>query len=180
MGPKYASEEPPGNQEIDLSHLDGDYARAERPQPSQDSVADAIPDGLYEARVESVRITRTVTTGNPMILWKLRIQGPSHAGSAVTKIRVITQKTLTFLKEDLSRAGLELSRLSELQDRLDEMVDREVTIFKKYNPERHFTDVSFVRNRPVEADVDPPRKEAARHEPLFPNLKTGTDDDLPF
>ena len=175
MGPKYATEEP-----VDLSRFDDDYAKAEPQKPSDEPFADSIPDGVYEARIENVRLSRTLTTGNPMILWKLRILGSDHAGAAITKVRVITEKTLTMLKEDLVRVGVTIERLSELQGRLDEMVDREVTVFKKHNPERRFTEVSFLRNRPVEADVDSPRKQPARNEALFPKLKTGTDDDLPF
>jgi len=175
MHPKHVLDEP-----VDLSRFDETYSRAEPHRPGQAEDPDELPDGIYEARVEDVSLRRTATTGNPMVLWKLRITGPTNAGAAVTKVRVITEKTLSFLREDLERLGLALGRLSELQSRLDDMIDQEVTIFKKRNVERRWTEVSFMRNRPAEADIDVSRKPARPEGRLFPNLKTGTDDDLPF
>ena len=175
MHPKHALDEP-----VDLSRFDEPYSQAESRRPSPDSDSDEVPDGIYEARVESAWLSRAMTTGNPMLLWKLRITGPEHSGATLTKVRVITEKTLNFLKEDLERLGVTLNRLSDLQNHLDDMLDREVTIFKKRNVERRWTDVNFMRNRPAEADIDPSRKPTRSEGRLFPNLKTGTDDDLPF
>lgn len=175
MGPKIAPDEP-----VDLSRFDEMYSQVETRGKQQSPPPDPVPDGMYEARIEQVRLGHTPNTGNPMVLWKLRILGPSHAGFAVTKIRVITEKTLPMLKEDLHRAGLDLDRLSELNLHLEDMVGQELTIVKKHNPARGFTDISFLRTRPAEADVDVVRKPPAAYEPLFPNMRTGTDDDLPF
>jgi hypothetical protein len=175
MGPKSALDQP-----VDLRQFDDQYAGVDINRKETSAAADPVPDGMYEVRIENVRLGNTPNTGNPMVLWKLRILGPSHAGYAVTKIRVITPKTLPMLKEDLHRAGLDLDRLSDLENHLDDMAGRELTILKKHNPARGFTDVSFLRNRPAEADVDPVRKPPQPFEPLFPNLRTGTDDDLPF
>lgn len=129
---------------IDLSVFDEEYSRAAAPQANQSQPYDDVPDGAYEADIEDVHVTRTATTGNPMVLWKLRIQGPQCQGRAVTKVRVITSKTLGFLKRDLERLDVHLERLSELPARTGEMLDRRVRIYKRTNPERRWTEVYFL------------------------------------
>jgi hypothetical protein len=66
-----------------------------------------------------------------MVTWKLRIQGPQALNRVLTKNRVITESTLAYLKEDLDKCGLHISRLSELRARLGEMVDRPVGLDKR-------------------------------------------------
>lgn len=154
---------------VDLSVYDDEYSRASVPQPAQSQPYDDIPDGAYEADIEDVHVTRTATTGNPMVLWKLRIQGPQCQGRAVTKVRVITSKTLGFLKRDLERLEMHLERLSELPVRAGEMVDRRVRIFKRTNPERRWTEVYFL------GLAEPEHGERGRG-----SWMAGPDDELPF
>ncbi len=155
---------------IDLSTYDDEYRKAQSPR-QQESAPDEVPDGYYDARVEGVSLSRTANTGNPMIIWRLRILGPEHKGRTMTKVRVITNKTLGFVKEDLRRLGVEVERLSDLQGRLNEMVDREIGTFKRTQLDRRWTDVYFVRDRKG------PDRESAGSEAAW---ATGTDDDLPF
>jgi len=75
---------------LDLTRFDEDYSRIAHEADGWDTV----PDGYYQVRVEDVRLTTTQTTGNPMLIWRLRIAGPAHAGSVLTKTRIITSKTL--------------------------------------------------------------------------------------
>jgi hypothetical protein len=49
----------------------------------------------------------------------------------VTKSRVITENTLGYLREDLEKCRLQVSRLSELPARLGELVDRPVGLEKR-------------------------------------------------
>jgi hypothetical protein len=49
----------------------------------------------------------------------------------VTKNRVITENTLTYLKEDLEKCGIQVSRLSELPARLAGLVDHPIGIDKR-------------------------------------------------
>lgn len=154
---------------IDLSVYDDEYSRASVPQASQAQPYDDIPDGTYEADIEDVSVARTATTGNPMVLWKLRIQGPQCQGRAVTKVRVITSKTLGFLKRDLERLDLHLDRLSDLPARTGEMVDRRVRIYKRTNPERRWTEVYFLG-----------LAEAGQGQHGPGAWTTGSDDELPF
>lgn len=156
--------------DADLSRFDDEYARASTQRAEAQTGYEEVPDGFYDASVEDVQIGQTATTGNPMIVWKLRIRGPECEGRAVTKVRVVTEKTLGFVKQDLERLGLHLDRLSDLPARAEEMIDRPVRIFKRANPERRWTDVFFVSSR--KGPESEGRQEGA--------WSTGTDDDLPF
>lgn len=155
---------------VDLREFDDDFARAESRSPSAEPGPEEIPDGIYETRIEDVTLGRTTNTGNPMIIWKLRIQGPNCQGRTLSKVRVITPKTVPFVKEDLDRLDLQLDRLSELNGRMHEMLDRTVRIFKKTNSERRWSDVYFLRAR------KDPHSEASTEDAW----RTGTTDDLPF
>lgn len=157
---------------IDLSEYDTEFQRASS-QGSRDSYQDEIPDGFYDVRVEDVSLTRVQSTGNPMVVWRLRILGPQLAGRTLTKVRVITHNTAGILKDDLLKLGLEISTLREFNSRIGEMVDRRIGILKRTQPERRWAEVYFVRPRAESA----PRQSA-------PN-PTGAgavelDDDLPF
>ncbi|MGB9606452.1 MAG: DUF669 domain-containing protein [Bryobacteraceae bacterium] len=168
MNSQFSDTEP----DIDLSIYDEEYAQASTPFSPQDAPADEIPDGLYEAEIEGVHLARTATTGNPMILWRLRIRGPQCEGRAVTKVRVITSKTLGYLKRDLERLDMRLERLSELPARADEMVDRNVRIYKRTNAQRRWTEIYFLGlvGSAESGDLSSDQR----------SWSTGTDDDLPF
>ena len=151
---------------IDLSEYDAEFQRASSQAP-RDSYQEEIPDGFYDARVEDVTLNRVQSSGNPMVIWRLRILGPQHQGRAISKVRIITQKTVGFLKDDLRKLGIEIGSLKELNGRMDEMVDRHIGIMKRTQPDRRWTDIYFVRPRAESA----PRKGRENIE---------LEDDLPF
>ena len=155
---------------IDLTCFDDEYQKAE--VRYGDAPPDPVPDGYYEVRVEETRLKKTPRTGNPMLVWKLRILGPRCRNSAITKTRIITAKTLPFVKEDLQILGLRLPRFSELEEHLEEMQERVVNVYKKTSGEG-WSDVYFTRPR-VAVQNGGGEAEDAR---LFP---AGIDDDLPF
>jgi hypothetical protein len=112
----------------DLARFEVEWAKA--PAPSEDPYND-IPDGTYDAVIEDAHLTETISTGRPMVVWKLRIQGPQAVNRIVTKNRVITENTLGMLKEDLEKCRVRVSRLSELPARLAELVDRPIGLDKR-------------------------------------------------
>ena len=112
----------------DLARFDDEWAKT--PVTSGDIYSD-IPDGIYDAVIEDARVTETTSTGRPMVTWKLRLQGPQGANRPVTKNRVITENTLGYLREDLEKCGLPVSRLSELSAHLGELVDRPIGVEKR-------------------------------------------------
>jgi hypothetical protein len=160
-------------QPIDLSPFDEEYARAEVRSP--EGGGETIPDGHYDARIEDARLSRTPRTNNPMITWKLRILGPTHEGASLVKTRVITQKTLSWVKEDLELLGVRLERFSDLDQYLGQTVEREVRIFKKMG-NNGWTDVYF--SRAFAAAAAPGNGGPLPGE--FDRGFGGVDDNLPF
>lgn len=132
--------------QLDLTRFDDEYARVAQEHDNWETV----PDGYYQTRVEDVRLSTTQTTGNPMLIWRLRVVGPTHCGATLSKTRIITSKTLGQVKRDLSYFGINLDRFSELPERLEEMVDRDATVFKKTSSSG-WSDVNLVRARAAAA-----------------------------
>ncbi|MCU0247889.1 MAG: hypothetical protein MUC42_15065 [Bryobacter sp.] len=112
---------------IDLSAFDEAYANAGR--STSDPNLD-VPDGQYRVMVEDVHVAET-RTGKPMIHWSLRVVGPAEADKRLVCPRVITDRTLSWIKEDFEKLGLRLNRLSECQDQLPQLAGREVMIDKR-------------------------------------------------
>ena len=112
----------------DLARFDNEWAKT---SVSSEDVYSDIPDGSYDAVIEDARVTETTSTGRPVVVWKLRIQGPQAVNRLVTKNRVITDNTLGYLREDLEKCRLQVSRLSELPARLGELVDRSIGLEKR-------------------------------------------------
>ena len=111
-----------------LARFDEEWTKAAVPP---DDLYPDVPAGIYDAVIEDAQLTETVSTGRPMVIWKLRIRGPQAANRVVTKNRVITENTLQYLREDLEKCRLAVSRLSELPARLGELVDRPIGIEKR-------------------------------------------------
>jgi hypothetical protein len=118
-----------------------------------------IPDGTYDAVIEDAHLTETVSTGRPMVIWKLRIQGPQAVNRLVTKNRVITENTLGILREDLEKCRVQVSDLSELPARLVELVDRPIGLEKRTKDGRSNFYFRWGTNR---------------------TSQTGLSDDIPF
>ena len=163
----------------DLARFDDEWAKA--PVSSAEMYND-IPDGTYDAVIEDARLTETLSTGRPMIVWKLRIQGPQAVNRVVTKNQVITENTLGFLRQDLEKCRLQVSRVSELPARLGELVDRPIGLDKRTKDGR----VNFYfrwgangtsQNGLGDYALSGPRVPAGRPEDLSQAI---SDDDVPF
>jgi hypothetical protein len=135
---------------VDLRQFDEAFAKAAL--PAADGPAVEIPDGFYETVVEDVVLTKTPRSGNPMISWRLLVQGPSHEGARLTKNRVITEKTLPFVKDDFHRFGIQLQRFSEMEQRFDEMRSREMRVMKRTRD--GWVDIYFLRGQQSRQELD--------------------------
>jgi hypothetical protein len=93
--------------------------------------ADSVPDGEYDAVVERCELTEAQSSGAPMLVWHLRIRTGDFAGRTVKKHRVINERTVAWIKEDLAKCGLDLEKLSEVAERLEELEAAVVRIVKK-------------------------------------------------
>jgi hypothetical protein len=136
---------------IDLARFDDEYSRLQAAVP--EGGRREVPDGQYEVRVEEARLARTPRTGNPMIIWKLRILGPTHCGDTLTRTRIITSKTLGYVKRDLETFGIHLDRFSDLEQALAGMENFKLAVFKK-RTENGWDDVYFLRAKAAAAAPD--------------------------
>lgn len=122
------------NTNLDLSSFDDDFASAASPSIEE------VPDGKYQVRIEGVRIDRS-QKGDPMIKWDLIVIAGSQAGRHIFKNSVITPAALPFVKGDLKTLGLQLTKFSDLQQRLEELLDITLEVMKRTRGE--YTNVYF-------------------------------------
>jgi len=147
---------------MDLSDLDQAFDDAD---PETSSFT-PVPDGSYQATVESVELYRS-KTDRRMLKWCLKIMNPPHAGRLLWKYNGLETEKMGWLKGDLAICGLTLERLSELPQRLRDLLDIPLEIRVRNTPGRDggtFTNVYFNRRLQFGEDDSPP-----------PN-----DDDAPF
>lgn len=90
-----------------------------------------IPDGKYDVIVEKVEL-KSSQKGNDMLSWQLKILAPKMVGRVLFKINMlISEANIKWLKTDLSVCGLNLGKLSDLQSRLEDLLDVKLRITKK-------------------------------------------------
>lgn len=117
---------------FDLATLDSDYDKSKAPESNRDP----IPDGKYQVNVEKAELTRSKSTGNPMLKMTLKILAPSHVGRLLWHNNMFTTSdSLGWLKKDLLTCGMVLEKLSDLERRLHEIVDIKLEVYKKTNGE---------------------------------------------
>lgn len=121
----------PGDDEfadIDLSRFDDDFAEA----PIEEREFDEVPDGKFQVNVDKVELTTAKSSGNAMLKWTLRILGPQYAGRLLWRHNVMaTRENIRWLKNDLHLCGLDLVRLSELPDHLNQLLDVQLEVTKR-------------------------------------------------
>lgn len=105
-----------------LSALDEDFGNI----PGYDVVA----DGLYWAAVEDVSLDIAQPSGNPRIVWKLRILHSDCFGRQVRRTFVVTKDSLRWLKRDLYLCGVSVESLQELPARLENLLNLKVLVKK--------------------------------------------------
>jgi hypothetical protein len=113
------------NEEIDLSGWDEEFSGI-KPE-----ARGPVPDGTYQVNIERVELTRSQNK-NPMLKWELRIIAPEFIGRIIHKHNMLsTSENLKWLKTDLVTCGLELQKLSELQENLFHLLNCKLEITKK-------------------------------------------------
>ncbi len=111
--------------EIDLSHLDEEYAQVKEPERGGE-----VPDGKYVAGVERVQLVKAKKEPHqPMLKWQLQILEGEQKGRRVFRNNMLaTRENLAWLKGDLKACGLEITKVSELQPKLESLLDLVVGI----------------------------------------------------
>ncbi len=114
--------------EFDLAQWDEEYVNA----PIEERDYDSVPDGKYQVVVDRIELTKSQTSGNPMLKWKLKVLGPNHEGAIIWRNNVIGSKgNVQWLKNDLHVCGLDLEKLSELPVKLEKLLDVMLEVTKK-------------------------------------------------
>ena len=130
---------------FDLSELDQAYSQAEM----EDREFDEVDDGKYQTKIARVEIARAKKSGNPMLKWELKILGPCHEGRILWRYnQLLTPRNLNWLKTDLATCGIELEKLSDLEDRLPELLDITLEVTKKTSGKN----VNIYFNRRIEIE----------------------------
>jgi len=138
--------EPTASRGVDLTAYDDEFASAESP------AHDEVPDGKYQVRIQGVRLDHS-QKGDPMIKWDLVVIAGSQANRHIFKNSVITPAALPFVKGDLKTLGLNLAKFSELQQRLDELLDVTLEVTKRMRGD--YANVYFNRRMKLAASAAP-------------------------
>ena len=122
----------------ELSHYDDDYESAEAPEGFGN-----VPDGQYQIKVDRAFLKHS-QNGNPMLSWELEILVGQYAGRKIFKNNMLmSQENFGFLKADLDVCGVTLKKLSDLPNRLEDLIDTQLEIKKVTKGE--FKNVYFQR-----------------------------------
>ncbi len=113
---------------IDLTQFDAEYRRQLN---NPDAAPDEVPDGRYHVNIENVELTEAKSSGAPMLKWTLRIIGPTHANRLLWHNRVISEKTMPYVTQDLRVCRLELRSFSDLPQNLGKLLDLQLEVTKR-------------------------------------------------
>ena len=149
---------------MDLAQFDDDFVTAD----VEEKDFEAVPDGKYQVKVDRVELTRSETSGNPMLKWALKILGPTHKGRLLWRNNVIASKdNVKWLKQDIYTCGLQMDKLSDLPGKLETLLDVGIEVTKRTKNE--FENIYFNR-RIVLSDEDA----------AAPSAGHDVDDMIPF
>jgi hypothetical protein len=128
------------NDNLDLAQFDDEFESA----AVEEKEFDEIPDGKYQVKVDRVELTRSESSGNPMLKWALKILGPTCKGRLLWRNNVIASKdNVKWLKNDLYICGLQIEKLSELSGKLESLLDVGLEVTKRTKNE--FENIYFNR-----------------------------------
>ena len=97
-----------------------------------------VPDGRYNVNVESVELTSTNSSGEPMLKWALRIGGGTSYGHCLLwHNKVISANSLPHVIQDLRCCGLELRSFQDLPSHLGELKGVRLEITKRTKSGRY-------------------------------------------
>lgn len=135
----------PATNNVDLAGFDDEFeGLPEEPE------SDDIPDGKYQVRIDGFEITRSKSSGNPMLKWKLRIIAPRCVGRILWRNAVLRNDpdSLRWTKKDLATVGVRISKLSDLPQHVDSIIGRCVEVSKTTRGEYE----SIYLNKLIEMD----------------------------
>ncbi|MBI3209393.1 MAG: hypothetical protein HYZ37_10915 [Candidatus Solibacter usitatus] len=114
------------NASVDLSRFDEAYESAAIGDQSS-----PVPDGEYTAVVHQLEIKEGSYGASPSIVWTFRITNGEWSDQLLQKRRPVMDRSLSWIKEDFTKCGLEFQRLSDLPQHIPELIGREMRIAKR-------------------------------------------------
>jgi hypothetical protein len=125
-----------------------------------------VPDGTYQVFVDEVTMKETKKEPKrPMLSWKFQIVSGSQKGRFLFKNTVVsieskdeTQRSLSFIKTDLSICGVELEKFSDIASRLGDLLNANLEV--KVSTKGEYQNIYLQKMIDVSGEV--------------------TDDDIPF
>ena len=147
---------------IDLAQFDEDFSQAE----VEEREFEPVPDGKYQVNVERIELTKSQTSGNPMLKWTLRIIGPKSRGRLLWRNNVIlSRENVKWLKCDLRTCGLTLEKLSDLPANLNRLINVKLEVTKRTRGENENV---YLNRRIVLEDREEDRYDAAARDAMIP------------
>lgn len=120
--------QPLSDDNIDLAKFEDSFMRTKPKEKKYQSV----PDGKYAVLVENVALTRSKTTGNPLLKWALNVLDGPYQGRRMWHNNVIaTDNNVQWLRNDLYTSGLEIKSLAELKDQLHKLRNIRLEVTKR-------------------------------------------------
>ena len=110
---------------IDLTQYEEAFQKAEVKEKGEFT---PLPNGIYQARVERAAIEPTNSGDKLKMTYEMVITSGKYMDRHVWKNTVIGENTLGIIKTDASRLGVPTNSLHQLQDSLDQMLDKVVEI----------------------------------------------------
>lgn len=119
--------------EVNLEQWNETYSTTEVEEEGKDVEYTEVPDGSYNVKVDKVDLKNS-QNGNPMLAWQLRITGPTQANRVLFRYNMLmNENNVKWLKKDLIICGIKLSKLSDLANHLEDLLDINLEVTKKTN-----------------------------------------------
>lgn len=124
-----------------------------------------LPDGTYQVFVDEVCIKETQKERKPMISWKFKVTSGAYQGRILFKNSIVNENTISYIKTDLSVCDLKLNKFSDLDSRLEELLDINLEVKvsnKKYvdkKGEEKDTQNIYIQRKIVPSDDEVPSED---------------------
>jgi len=140
----------------EMQELEQMWGAAETKKP-QAGEFENLPDGKYQARIDSIRFGHTKETAKPMFSWDMVLVS-SHAGRHIFHNRVMASAdNVKWAKQDFANLDLQAESINELTDKLDEILDAIIEIQLKTKGQYQNCYINKVVSKPLgrEVNMDP-------------------------
>ena len=100
-----------------------------------------LPDGKYQVSIQEVRFENAKTSGRLQLAWVFQVESGQHKGRKVFHYRGLDkEESVGWMKKEVARCGLKVEQITDLPDKLEELLFRiiEITLKTKKNNGEEF------------------------------------------